>query len=151
MAFLRRRNGGGDGQPPEGAQPPAELAAQAKEEMMSLGGPVRWRGADSSPRPTENVTAAIMPCSLQLEVCRFIAASFREAARAIGWRARVLDGQSDPTTEQRVVDAALNDGVDCIGTFAAAVRVARSLPCLRISSRTCSGVMLFCRAKKFTS
>jgi ribose transport system substrate-binding protein len=103
-------------------QPPAELAAQAKEEMRSLGGPVRWRGADSSPRPTENVTAAIMPCSLQLEVCRFIAASFREAARAIGWRARVLDGQSDPTTEQRVVDAALNDGVDCIGTFAAAVR-----------------------------
>jgi ABC-type sugar transport system substrate-binding protein len=103
-------------------QPPPQLARQAQQEMMSLGGPVRWEGAESSPPPAEDVTAAVMPCSLALEVCRFIAKSFEEGAAAIGWDSEVIDGRSDPATEQRAVDAALNEGVDCIVTFAAAVR-----------------------------
>jgi len=102
--------------------PPDELAAEAQDEMMSLGGPVEWKGAESSPPPAEDVTAAVMPCSLQLEVCRFIADSFEEGADAIGWNSEVIDGQSDPETEQRAVDAALNQGINCLVTFAAAAR-----------------------------
>ena len=102
--------------------PPDELFAQAQDEMMSLGGPVEWHGADSSPPPAEDVTVALLPVSLQLEVGRFIAAKFEEAAEAIGWESVILDGQSDPPTEQAAVDAALNQGIDCLGTFAAAVR-----------------------------
>ena len=103
-------------------QPPAELAEQAREEMMSLGGEVRWLGAESSPAPAEDVTVGVMPVSLQLEVGRFIADSTEEAAEAIGWDSLVIDGQSDPATQQRAVDAALNEGIDCLVTFAAAVR-----------------------------
>lgn len=102
--------------------PPKQLAQQAQQEIMSLGGPVRWEGADSSPPPAEDVTAAVMPCSLALEVCRFIADSFKEGAAAIGWDSTVIDGRSDPATEQKAVDAALNEGADCVVTFAAAVR-----------------------------
>lgn len=103
-------------------QPPAELAEQAQDEMMSLGGPVRWQGAESSPPPAEDVNVGIMPVSLQLEVGRFIADSTEEAATTIGWESTLIDGQSDPATEQRAVDAALNQGIDCLVTFAAAVR-----------------------------
>lgn len=101
---------------------PDQLAQQAQDEMMSLGGPVRWEGADSSPPPAEDVTAAVMPCSLQLEVCRFIAGSFEDGTKAIGWNSKVIDGQSDPAVEQQAVDAALNEGIDCLVTFAAAAR-----------------------------
>ena len=68
--------------------PPDQLAKQAQDEMMSLGGPVRWEGADTSPPPAKDKTAAVMPCSLQLDVCRFIAGAFGDGAKAIGWNSR---------------------------------------------------------------
>jgi ABC-type sugar transport system substrate-binding protein len=103
-------------------QSPTKLSNQAMQGMMSLGGPVRWEGANSGPPPQKGKSVAIMPCSLQIQVCQYIAKQFKEAASAAGFEPKVIDGQSDPTKEQAGVDVALNQGIDCLITMAAPVR-----------------------------
>lgn len=102
-----------------------KLAEAGRQEVMSrtLNVPgARWEGPESSPPVLTNKTVAVMPCSLALEVCRFIGKQFQEGAAAIGWNSFLIDGRSDPATEQKAVDAAINRGVDCIVTFAAVAR-----------------------------
>lgn len=123
-------DGDGDGGGQAGAgeanvEAAKQLAEAGRGEVMSrsLNTPgARWEGPEDSPPVLENKTVAIMPCSLALEVCRFIGRQFQEGARAIGWNSFLIDGRSDPATEQRAVDAAINRGVDCIVTFAAVAR-----------------------------
>jgi len=102
--------------------PPDELAALASKEMMSLGDPVGWAGAESSPAPAKGKTVGFMPCNLQIEVCRFMADQFKDAASTIGFTPKVVDGGGDPTKEQAAVDIAINQGIDCMITMAAPIR-----------------------------
>lgn len=102
--------------------PPNKLAALASKEMMSLGGPASWTGAESSPPPAKDKSVGFMPCNLQIEVCRFEADQFKEAAEAIGFEGKLIDGGGDPTKMQSAVDIALNQGIDCLITMSAPVR-----------------------------
>jgi ribose transport system substrate-binding protein len=121
--------GGGGGGKEAGGKANVEaakkLAEAGRAEVMSRSLNVAgasWKGPQSSPPVLKGKTVAVMPCSLALEVCRFIGKQFQEGATAIGWKSFLIDGRSDPATEQKAVDAAINKGVDCIVTFAAVGR-----------------------------
>ena len=99
----------------------AGLESKMSRAALDEGGVV-WTGADASPPPFPDATVATVPCTLVLRVCKFIANSAKEAATAMGWKTILVDGKSDPATEQAGVEAAINAGADCVLNLATAAR-----------------------------
>lgn len=89
-------------------------------------GGIVWMGAETSPKPVEDITVAVMPCPLSLSVCKYLFDSAKEAAEAIGWEAFPIDNKGDPAIAQKGVDAAITRGVKCVLTLASPARDIRS-------------------------
>ena len=78
-------SGGGGGGTEANVAAATKLAKAGRAEVMSRSLDVAgasWKGPESSPPVLKNKTVAIMPCSLALEVCRFIGKQFQEGAKA---------------------------------------------------------------------
>jgi len=104
-----------------------EAGQQSKMSRSPLDeGGVVWTGAETSPKPVEGISVAVMPCPLALNVCQYLFESAKEAAEAIGWEAFPIDNEGDPAIAQRGVDAAINRGVSCVLTLASPARDIRS-------------------------
>ncbi len=101
---------------------PAEQESRAP---LDEGG-VTWTGAETSPKPVEGASVAVMPCPLSLGVCQYLFESAKEAAEAIGWEAFPIDNKGDPAVAQGAVDAAINRGVSCVLTLASPARDIRA-------------------------
>ena len=75
----------------------------------------------SSPPAAKGKTVWILSCSQSAPGCAVPAQAALEAAKAIGWKGKVLDGKFDPTTWNTLVrsaaaakpDALILDAVDC--------------------------------------
>jgi ABC-type sugar transport system substrate-binding protein len=85
-------------------------------------GGVVWSGAESSPKPIAKAKVAVMPCPLALDVCKYLFESAKAAATAIGWEAFPVDNKGDPAVAQKGIDAAINQGVNCVLTLASPAR-----------------------------
>lgn len=104
-----------------------EAARQSKMSLSPLDqGGVTWSGAETSPKPIEKASVAVMPCPLSLGVCQYLFKSANEAAEAMGWEAFPIDNKGDPAVAQKAVDAAINRGVSCVLTLASPARDIRS-------------------------
>jgi ribose transport system substrate-binding protein len=75
----------------------------------------------SSPRPEKGKTVWILSCSQSAPGCATPAQAAAQAAAAIGWKAKILDGKFNPTVWNTLVrsaaaakpDALILDAVDC--------------------------------------
>jgi ribose transport system substrate-binding protein len=75
----------------------------------------------SSPPAAQGKTVWILSCSQSAPGCAIPAAAAAEAAKAIGWKAKVLDGKFDPTVWNKLIrsaaaakpDGLILDAVDC--------------------------------------
>jgi ribose transport system substrate-binding protein len=75
----------------------------------------------SSPPPAKGKTVWILSCSQSAPGCAVPAQAAAEAAKTIGWNAKILDGKFDPTVWNKLVrsaaaakpDGLILDAVDC--------------------------------------
>ncbi len=73
-----------------------------------------WTGPTSSPKIMKKVTVGVVPCSMSLEGCARQAQGISEAAKLIGWKTIVIDGQLNTNTQQNAMESLINQHVNAI-------------------------------------
>jgi ribose transport system substrate-binding protein len=116
----------GSGKSSGGATLPATKSASTANDWAKSFLSKAYAGTDgslptSSPPAAKGKTVWILSCSQSAPGCAVPAQAALQAAHAIGWKAKVLDGKFDPTTWNTLVrsaaaakpDALILDAVDC--------------------------------------
>ncbi|WP_199435269.1 sugar ABC transporter substrate-binding protein [Qaidamihabitans albus] len=68
----------------------------------------------SSPAAAEDKTLVIVSCYQAAAGCARISAGALEAAEAIGWKAKVVDGQGDPNLQNSALEQAITEKADAV-------------------------------------
>jgi ribose transport system substrate-binding protein len=113
---------GGDDAEEASPAPRADDAAEsvaAAEEAVERG----YEGTDrplpdSGPEANEDLNVWIIPCTMQSPGCGAPAQGAAEAAKEIGWEARIADGKLDPNVQANLIRNAISAGADAIITVA---------------------------------
>jgi ribose transport system substrate-binding protein len=106
-----------------------QQAAQAAER------PTSWEGPSTSSPAAKNKTMAVILCASTAEGCVRIGNGAKEAAQALGWNVKVLDGQGQASVTRSAMLQAISQKVDGIMLVA-------------INSKTVGDAMARARAAK---
>lgn len=68
----------------------------------------------TSPAIVEDKTLAIISCYQAAAGCNRISEGALAAAEAIGWNAKIIDGQGDPNVQNSALEQAITEGVDAV-------------------------------------
>ncbi|WP_345379999.1 sugar ABC transporter substrate-binding protein [Pseudonocardia yuanmonensis] len=79
--------------------------------------PNAWQGPESSPRPKPGLRLAIIPTTMASTGASSPANAMAKAAQAIGWTAKISDGQGKPDVALNAIQAAVDEKVDAIVTM----------------------------------
>ncbi|GAC1402892.1 MAG: substrate-binding domain-containing protein [Candidatus Velthaea sp.] len=111
-----------------------------------------WTGPTSSPKIAKNITVGVLPCSMSLEGCARQAQGVVAAAKALGWKTIVIDGQLNTNTQQNAMESFINQHVNAIAiesipasTLCQQIKAARDASIVTISGyasdpRSCGGL-----------
>jgi ribose transport system substrate-binding protein len=97
-----------------GSTSDARLAEAAKVVEQASQDKSQWEGPTSAPAPVSGKTIGIVPCGMVVEGCAREARGTEAAAKAIGWRPVIADGEANPQAIQRAVTSLINRKVDAI-------------------------------------
>jgi ribose transport system substrate-binding protein len=89
-----------------GAKVNADVAAASKKQTN--------KPPSSGPKAVNGKTILVLPCSMGAEGCARPARAAMEAAKAIGWKATLIDPQGNPATMQSAIQKAISSGTDGI-------------------------------------
>lgn len=67
-----------------------------------------WRGPKSAPKPKPGIRVAVISCSQVTTGCARPTKAAVEAAKVIGWRPTVFDGQGEPSVQNQAVESAVS-------------------------------------------
>jgi len=73
-----------------------------------------WRGPTDAPAPVSGKTIGIVPCGMAIEGCARQARGGEAAAKALGWKAIMTDGQGDGAKLGEAITSLVNRKVDAI-------------------------------------
>lgn len=68
----------------------------------------------SSPPIAEDKTLVIVSCYQAATGCARISAGAEQAAEAIGWNTKIIDGQGDPSLQNSALEQAITEGADAV-------------------------------------
>lgn len=105
----RQGDGGGDA---------SAIVAEAKARVEAAKAEVRGAAPDSGPPVQRGKSVVLIPCSIASEGCAVPAKGAEEAAKAIGWKTKIIDGKDTAATQNAAVRQALALKPDAIITFA---------------------------------
>lgn len=94
------------------------IVAEAKARVTEAKGEVTTAAPESSPAVQRDKFVVLIPCSIASEGCAVPAEGAEEAAKAIGWRTKMIDGKDTADTQNAAVRQALALNPDAIITFA---------------------------------
>ena len=86
----------------------AELVAEHTADQTE------WRGPTEAPAPVSGKTIGIVPCGMAIEGCARQARGGEAAAKALGWKAIMTDGQGDGAKLGEAITSLINRKVDAI-------------------------------------
>lgn len=109
---------GSSEQQADGAGSAAAVVAESKARVEAAKADVRGRAPESGPRAQPGKSIVLIPCSVASEGCAVPAKGAEEAAKAIGWRTKIIDGKDTAATQNSAVRQALALKPDAIITFA---------------------------------
>ncbi len=77
-----------------------------------------WRGPDATPTPGRDVSVQVIACAMVATGCKAGAEGAVEAARALGWKAQLIDGGGTPQGWARAFSTAIQRKPDAIVSVA---------------------------------
>lgn len=89
-----------------------ERATQRVEEFSAANS--AWQGPTSSPKPLPGVKVALITCDQNAEGCARPARAQQEAAKLLGWKTVLFDGQGNPAKQLAAINAAVDGDFDAI-------------------------------------
>jgi ribose transport system substrate-binding protein len=73
-----------------------------------------WQGPEAGPKPKPGVKVALITCDQKAEGCARPARAQEEAAKLLGWKTTLFDGQGNPATQLAAINAAIDGGFNAI-------------------------------------
>ncbi|MCC9738408.1 substrate-binding domain-containing protein [Streptomyces sp. MNU89] len=93
-------------------------AEAARERLKAAKAPIAAKVPDSGPMAQPDKSVVLVPCSVASEGCAQPAYAARQAAEAIGWKVKLIDGKDTADSQNAAVRQALTLHPDAIITFA---------------------------------
>lgn len=109
--------GGGESSTPAAAEA-GNVVAEAKARVKEAQVDVRGTAPSAGPPAQKGKSVVLIPCSIASEGCAVPAKGAEEAAKAIGWKTKMIDGKDTASTQNAAVRQALALKPDAIITFA---------------------------------
>lgn len=73
-----------------------------------------WQGPTEAPKPKPGVNVAIITCDQNAEGCARPGRAQQEAAKLLGWKTTLFDGQGNPAKQLAAINAAVDAHFDAI-------------------------------------
>lgn len=98
----------------EGGSDDGQVVAQAKAAVERNQAGTDRPLPESAPTPPKDLDVWVITCSMSAEGCSAPAHGFADAAKALGWRANLVDGKLDPAAYNAAIRSAVAAGADAI-------------------------------------
>jgi ribose transport system substrate-binding protein len=91
------------------------LVAESEKKVEEFGAEItEWPGPETSKPIVKGKSFVVVPCSMAAEGCARQAEGFVEAAKAVGWKTKMIDPQGDINKTNAAIEQAITLGVDGI-------------------------------------
>jgi ribose transport system substrate-binding protein len=107
---------GSAGSGSSGGEDPAVADAKKKVDELYAG---TWQDPPAEgPDAVKGKNAWFISCGQAFEPCADQVSAFKEAAKALGWKVTIVDGNASPTIAADAIDQAVSAGADAVGLAA---------------------------------